>query len=144
MLEEKYKNAFNALDKCYKTSSFSFDAFLKSTKKRFSTLEDVLMYIEEAEEFDKEKIQTINNYDGLVFDVYGNFYFGAPIYVNYINKNETAKEVILIEDLKEYLYYHPLQNDLVIDFSKKGKEKRKIKKLIKSFIKNNNLDCSLK
>jgi len=137
MLEEKYKNASNALDRCYKTSSFSFDAFLKS--KRFSTLEDILIYIEEEEKFDKEKIQTINNYD-----VYGNFYFGAPIYVNYINKNETAKGVILIEDLVGYLYYHPPQNDLVIDFLKKGKEKRKIKKLVKSFIKKNNLDCSLK
>jgi hypothetical protein len=144
MLEEKYKNAFKALDKCYKTSSVAFYTFLKSTKRKFFTLEEILIYIEEAEKFDKEKIQTINNYDGLVFDVYGNFYFGAPIYVNYINKSETAKEVILIEDLEEYLYYHPFQNEIVIDFSKKGKERRKIKKLVKSFIKNNNLDCTLK
>ena len=120
-------------------------------KTRYFNLYDVLLFANDTALKVKNKLAfLVDKHFGrrftedVFFDVYGNFYFGAPIYVNYINKNETVKEVILIEDLKEYLYYHPLQNDLVIDFSKKGKEKRKIKKLIKSFIKKNNLDCTLK
>lgn len=123
MLEEKYKNAFEILNKMGKT----FNAFIKN----FDSFNDFLNYIETAEKTEKV-VPSKRKGDFCFFPLSTDIC--SSIFINAYPDDLEITDCLYPEDLKEYLFYHPLQLRIVYYKNDKSKDKKTIKK-IKKFLK---------
>jgi hypothetical protein len=126
MLEEKYKNAFETLNKMGK----SFNTFVKSNVN-FDSFNDFLNYIEKAEKT-KKVVPSKRNGDFCFFPLSTDIY--SNVFINAYPDDLEITDCLYPEDLKEYLLYHPLQLRIVYYKNDKSKDKKAIKK-IKKFLK---------
>lgn len=135
MLEEKYKNAFEILNK-------DSNDFININGLDFNKIEDFYSYLEDALKSNKKIVHDFfdSNKEELVFQIYKDDPLEKSILIADIyepNQNINGK-FIYAKDLVEYLYYHVKQCKIV-NLGVSWKERRKIKKSVKKHLKSLNL-----
>ena len=131
MLEEKYKNAFEILNK-------DSNDFININGFDFNKIEDFYSYLEDALKSNKKIVHEVfdSNKEELVYQIYRDnplekSILIADIYEPYKNING---KFIYAKDLVEYLYYHAKQWKIV-SLGVYWKERRNIKKSVKKHLK---------